>query len=63
MQKRLFVYGFLVAGALFLYGSAEAGGWASGGKQAPEPVTQAQLRNTHPGSWTYLYWAHGVRGK
>ena len=56
-------YAVLIGVTLFVYASAEANGWASGGQTAPEPIQQAQLRNTNPGSWTYLYWAHGVRGK
>lgn len=63
MQKRLFLYAAIIAFTLSLYGSAEARGWARGGKKAPDSVDPAQLRNTNPGSWTFLYWAHGSRGK
>lgn len=48
---------------LFLYWTAEARGWAMGGKQAPERIAPEQLRSHNPGSWHYVYWYHGSRGK
>ncbi len=63
MQKRLIAYFIFVAMTLSMYGLAEARGWASGGQKAPERIPPNQVRNVHPGSWTYLYWAHGMRGK
>ena len=63
MQKRMIAYALVVASSLSVYGMAESRGWASGGSKAPERIPPNQVRNSHPGTWTYLYWAHGVRGK
>ncbi|MEM7311068.1 MAG: hypothetical protein AAF682_30640 [Planctomycetota bacterium] len=56
---------FLAFGVLALgvYGLAEARGWAGDGKRVPERIEPSQLRRASPGSWTYVYWYHGVRGK
>ena len=47
--------------ALFVF--LETSGRASGGDKAPERIDPQQIRSTSPGSWTFLYWAHGMRGK
>ncbi len=47
---------------LLLYAGAETFGWAAGGTRRP-PIPVEQLRQTSPGSWTYVYWHHGYRGK
>lgn len=38
-------------------------GTARGGQKAPKPIDPNQIRTSSPGSWTYIYWAHGTRGK
>lgn len=48
---------------LLLYGAAETRGWAAGGSRAEEPIPRDQLRQSSPGSWHYVYWYHGIRGK
>ena len=56
---------WLVIGALVLglYGLAETKGWAFAGNRVAEPITQKDLRSGTPGSWHYVYWYHGTRGK
>jgi len=54
----------LAAGlVLALYATAESRGWATGGRKVAEPVPHEQLRQSSPGSWHYVYWYHGTRGK
>ena len=48
---------------LGVFWTAQARGWAFGGRKAPERVDPGQLRSTSPGSWGYVYWYHGSRGK
>ncbi len=60
--RRLLMLALAVACVLF-YGAAEARGWAFGGKKAPERIAPGQLRSASPGSWHYVYWMHGTRGK
>lgn len=57
--------GFLVFGlaVLALYVTAETSGMAFGGSKKAQRVDTSQIRSTSPGSWTYIYWAHGSRGK
>ena len=54
-----------LAGVLVLgtYGAAERTGWALGGNKAPGRIDQRDLRSGTPGSWHYVYWYHGTRGK
>lgn len=49
--------------ALGIYGLSENRGWALGGNKVAEPITQKDLRSGTPGSWHYVYWYHGTRGK
>lgn len=51
----------LVVVALFVF--LETSGAARGGSKAPERIDPQQIRSTSPGSWTFLYWSHGMRGK
>ena len=54
----------LFGGAILaLYLWLELSGAAFGGKRAPRKMDPNQIRSSSPGSWTYLYWAHGSRGK
>lgn len=57
----------LLYGVAFLclagYAFVEARGVAFGGHSAPERVAPDQLRSASPGSWHFIYWAHGTRGK
>ena len=55
-----FAFGVAVV-ALFVF--LETSGRANGGRKAPAPIDPTQLRSSSPGSWTYIYWAHGTRGK
>ena len=57
--------GYLVFGAavLVLYFWLEMSGVAFGGSKAPERMDPNQIRSSSPGSWTYIYWHHGSRGK
>lgn len=52
--------GALVIGGFILL---ESSGWARGGSRAPQRIDPKQIRSSSPGSWTYLYWTHGSRGK
>ncbi|MEZ6013704.1 MAG: hypothetical protein R3F49_01205 [Planctomycetota bacterium] len=55
---------FIVAFACLAgYAYIEARGVAFGGRVAPERVTAEQLRSSRSGSSTFIYWAHGSRGK
>jgi hypothetical protein len=56
----LFVTAFL---GLAGYAFVEARGVAFGGRTAPERITPDQLRSARSGSSTFIYWAHGSRGK
>ena len=57
--------GFVIFGAvvlgLFLF--LQTSGRASGGSKVPQRMDTKQIRSSSPGSWTYIYWSHGVRGK
>lgn len=54
------VYAAVVLG-LFLW--LETGGYAFGGSRKPQRIDPKEIRSSAPGSWTYVYWAHGSRGK
>ena len=62
MPRRILVIAFFTF-VLGLYWTAESRGWAGGGRKAPERVDPGQLRSQSPGSWGYVYWYHGSRGK
>ena len=62
LKKSPFVLALGVA-ALFMYVTAEFSGLAFGGSKKPPRVDPTQIRQSAPGSWTYVYWAHGSRGK
>ena len=53
----------LAAACLIGYVAAESRGWAFGGRKSPERIGPEQLRSASPGSWRYVYWMHGSRGK
>lgn len=57
--------GFLVFGTIVLglYLWAETSGVAFGGSKKEQRVDPREIRSSSPGSWTYIYWAHGSRGK
>lgn len=56
---------FIIFGALILglYLFVETSGVAFGGSKKEKRVDPQQIRSSSPGSWTYIYWAHGSRGK
>lgn len=54
------IFGILVLGFFLVL---QTSGRASGGSKAPQRMDTKQIRSSAPGSWTYVYWAHGVRGK
>ena len=47
--------------ALYLW--LEMTGMAFGGSRKEQRIDPTQIRSASPGSWTYIYWAHGSRGK
>lgn len=55
----------LLFGAMIiaLYVGLEMSGVAFGGSRKEQRVDPTQIRSAAPGSWTYIYWAHGSRGK
>ena len=57
--------GYLIFGGavLALYFWLELSGVAFGGSTAKERIDPQQIRSSSPGSLTFLYWAHGSRGK
>lgn len=57
--------GFLVWAAIVfgLFFWLETGGYAAGGTRKDARVDPKEIRSSSPGSWTYIYWAHGSRGK
>jgi hypothetical protein len=57
--------GYLAFGGvvLALYLWLEMTGVAFGGAKAPQKMDPTQIRSSSPGSWTYIYWSHGSRGK
>ncbi|MEL6714930.1 MAG: hypothetical protein AAFP86_14205 [Planctomycetota bacterium] len=59
-SPRYFGFGAIVI-VLFLL--LQTSGRASGGKTRPERIDPKQIRSASPGSWTYVYWAYGSRGK
>ncbi len=56
---------YVVVGAVLVAGAAavEMSGIAFGGSRKAQRVDPSQIRQSSPGSWTYIYWAHGSRGK
>ena len=62
LKKTPFTLAFGAA-VLFMYVTAEFSGLAFGGSKKPQRVDPTQIRQSAPGSWTYVYWAHGSRGK
>jgi hypothetical protein len=62
-MRKLTKWALIGVFTLGLYSLSEARGWAMGGKRAPEPVKREDLRSGTPGSWHYVYWYHGTRGK
>lgn len=63
MRLKLFKWAVVATFVLGFYALSETRGWAMGGKRAKDPVTQQDLRSGTPGSWHYVYWYHGTRGK
>ena len=53
-------FGAVVLGS---YLFAEFSGVAFGGSKKPQRLDPTQIRQQSPGSWSYIYWAHGSRGK
>ena len=62
MNLQILLAGLASLGSLGLYAAAEFGGWSGAGSPKP-PIPQQQLRQGNPGSWNYVYWHHGFRGK
>lgn len=62
MRRRIFLILFFTC-VLGLYWTAESRGFAFGGRSVPERINPDQLRSQSPGSWGYVYWYHGSRGK
>ena len=64
-SSRLKVLTWGVVGTLILgsYVGGETLGLASGGRTQKNPIPPDQLRQSSPGSWHYVYWYHGTRGK
>lgn len=63
MKHKLVKWGVIATICLGSYGMAEARGWALGGTEVKDPITQKDLRSGTPGSWHYVFWYHGTRGK
>lgn len=57
--------GFLVYAAVILglFYWLQTSGHAAGGSRKDARVDPKEIRSSSPGSWTYIYWAHGSRGK
>lgn len=62
-MKKLAKWGLIGTFVLGFYSMSEAQGWAMGGSKAPQPIKHEDLRSGSPGSWHYVYWYHGTRGK
>ena len=56
------VYVVFALVALGGYAHLETRGFGLGGSKKP-PIPTEQLRSNAPGSWNYVYWAHGSLGK
>ena len=63
MKTKLFKWAVVGAFVLGGFGLAETRGWAMGGKKMKERITTGDVRSGSPGSWHYVYWYHGTRGK
>ncbi|MDA1267377.1 MAG: hypothetical protein O2816_20030 [Planctomycetota bacterium] len=63
MKAKLIKWALVGTFVLGTFGMAETRGWALGGKKVKDPITQTDLRSGTPGSWHYVYWYHGTRGK
>lgn len=62
LKKTPVMFG-LGSGVLALYLFAEFSGIAFGGSTKSQRIDPNQIRSSSPGSWAYVYWAHGSRGK
>lgn len=63
MKRRIpYLYAAFAALTLAGYVGLERTGWATGGSARPAIPTE-QIRQAPPGSWQYVYWSHGYRGK
>ena len=62
-KKSIWIWLVFAGVVLGSYSTAEALGLAGGGHEAPDPIPHEQLRQSSPGSWHYIYWTHGMRGK
>lgn len=56
------IYLVLAAGTLFLYGTAQARGWAGGGTRR-QSVPREQLKRSDLGYRNRTFWYYGYRGK